>query len=494
MKLRFFSGIFLAVLGGVLFAKTFLIFIDVTGNFSRETYNAVANLFPKIKNLNNLAFVSQNNIDNQDEERGGKSGEENFLKSEILLEDFPANDDFVLSKQKISEDLSIPQEGKVIVANLESMKLDLYKDGELIKNYTILSKGRPSTPWETPPGSFEILYKKENHFSTIGKVWMPYSIQFFGNYFIHGWPYHPDGSPVADGFSGGCIRLANDDISEVYKFGDISTKVVILGATENSISFSEKGKYEFKNDSETKIPRLTAKSFLVADLETGQIITSKNEKELYPIASLTKLMTALVSLETINQYKETTVSQTAYATYGAQGNLKPGQVFQISDLMYPLLLESSNDAAEVLAEFSGRTNFMKNMNDKAKSIGLFQTDFDDPSGLSEKNISTAEDLFKLVKYIFNYKSYIFDVSKMKKHETETHTWLGNHKFRNEEYYIGGKNGYTDEARYTLVTLVELPLGQKEKRKIAIILLQADKTENDTRNIISYLLKNVYYID
>ena len=135
------------------------------------------------------------------------------------------------------------------------------------------------------------------------------------------------------------------------------------------------------------------------------------------------------------------------------------------------------------------------MNDKAESLGLLNTSFEDPSGLSKNNISTAEDLFKLVKYIYKYKSYVFDITKLKDYSNDTHTWYSNSKFRNDENYLGGKNGYNDEARYTLTTLVELPLGEFEKRKIAIILLNSEKTtEKDTRAIILYLLNNVYYTE
>lgn len=476
MKFKFFLGLFISLMFGLAFGQSLVSIGEAGRDFAVEKFS---------KYSANLVFWET------EKELGGPTNE---IEAQIApFEDFPGNEPNKVDFGKISEDLTIPTEGKAIVANLESMKLELYEDGKVTEKFDILSKGRPGTAWETPPGAFEILYKKENHFSTIGKVWMPFSMQIFGNYFIHGWPYYPDGTPVAEGYSGGCIRLANVDMEKIYNFGEVGTKSIVLGATQNTISFNEKGSYSTKFGA--KFPKITAKAYIVADLESGDVIASYGERLPLPVASLSKMMTALVSLETINQYQETKVSRTAFNTYGAQGNLTIGEKVKTSDLLYPLLLESSNDAAEVLAEFSGQKTFIKNMNDKAESLGLLNTSFEDSSGLSKNNISTAEDLFKLVKYIYKYKSYIFDITKLKDYSNDTHTWYSNSKFRNDENYLGGKNGYNDEARYTLMTLVELPLGEFEKRKIAIILLNSEKTtEKDTRAIILYLLNNVYYTE
>lgn len=482
MKLKFFLGLFVAIIFGLAFGQSLVSIGEATHEFA---VNNLPGVISKYSASGLALFKNQ-------KEMGGESLNSSETAQLPEYEDFPGNEPDATSTGKISEDLTIPKQGKAIVANLESMKLDLYEDGKIKDTFDILGKGRPGTAWETPPGAFEILYKKENHFSTIGKVWMPFSMQFFGNYFIHGWPYYPDGTPVAEGYSGGCIRLANSDMEKVYSFGEVGTKTILLGATENTISFNEKGVYSTKKGA--KFPKITAKSYMVADLDSGSVITAYGEKVQLPIASLSKMMTALVSLETINQYKETKVSRTAYGTYGAQGNLLTGEKIKISDVLYPLLLESSNDAAEVLAEFAGRETFIKNMNDKAISIGLFNTEFEDPSGLSKNNVSTAEDLFKLARYIYKYKSYIFEITKLKDYTSGKHTWYSNSKFRNDENYLGGKNGYTDEAHHTLVTMVELPLGEFQKRKIAIVLLNAEKTEKDARAIILYLLNNVYYTE
>lgn len=255
---------------------------------------------------------------------------------------------------------------------------------------------------------------------------------------------------------------------------------------------AEKGRgYVLKGNG--KFPSTYSKSLLVADIETGEVIASKNAYQAFPIASLTKLMTALVAEELYKVDEVVTVSANAIKTYGAQGRLKKGDEYTIEQMLYPLLLESSNDAAEVLAEYGGRIEFLSTMNTKAQSLGLIHTYFDDPSGLSEKNTSAAYDLFLLSKYIHEFRRYIFDITELKKFSLGRVTWYSNSRFRNDSYYVGGKNGYTDEALKTQIALFELPLeGENGLRTIAIILLQSSNTEADARNIIKFLNRYVYY--
>lgn len=386
----------------------------------------------------------------------------------------------------------IAQEGRVIVANLEQMKVWTYENGSPIKEYTILSKGKPGSAWETPTGSYDVVYKAQNHLSSIGGVYMPYSMQFFGNFFIHGWPYYVNGTPVPEGYSGGCIRMADADAQELFEFAEVGTPLVIHGGKEISepANIAEEG--EYRTLGEAKSPKVTAISYLVADLDTGDIILEKDANLERPIASITKLMTALTSLEVVNQFKETTISDSAEQTYGAQGGIVAGQTMMVRDLLYPLLLSSSNDAAEAIAEVVGRNYFIKSMNDKAKSIGLSDTSFEDPSGLSPNNVSTAKDLFELSRYLYRYKRYILDVTTRKEQKVDERSWENISRFKNDEGYLGGKNGYTDEAMHTLVVNMEEPLAEFEKRNIAYITLGSQNKEEDMRALMKYVDQYVYY--
>lgn len=420
-----------------------------------------------------------------------------YLKKDVVEEDpekaLVINDN--LNKyqipSKIEDTLTIqtvviPSVDKSVVVDLDAMNLYLYNDGVEVDNIPIKSKGRPGSPWQTPAGEYEIQYKNESHFSSIGEVYMPYSMQFFGNFFIHGWPYYEDGTPVEEGYSGGCIRVEDDYVEQVYNFVEVGTKVIIVGGEE----VLKKGEYIDKG---IGMPRITSDAYLVADLITGEVIVESGSKENYPIASLTKLMTALVSLEAINQFTDTKISRRAIDTYGYQGNLEIGEEIKVGELLYPLLLESSNDAAEAISEVNNRKYFMDLMNQKAKSIGLLDTFFDDPSGLSEYNISTAEDLFRLVQYIHKHKRYILDLTMIPFRDHEDHTWYSNSRFIKDDRYIGSKNGYTDEARKTLIVSYNLDFGGVD-RPVAIILLHGSDSTADVKTILKYISRNIEYLD
>lgn len=248
-------------------------------------------------------------------------------------------------------------------------------------------------------------------------------------------------------------------------------------------------------DEEISFPSLTAGSYVVADLETGEILAEKAADVVYPIASITKLMTALVSTESLNQEKEVFIGREAVETYGSQGNLSVGEKISLDDLLYPMLLESSNDTAEAIAIHSGRKFFIKNMNYRASLIGMENTYFEDPSGLSAHNVSTAMDYFKLLQEINKERDYIFYITREKKYSIDGHTWHNTSRFLDDDNYVGGKNGYTDEAQHTLVTVFDLPLTEFDTRRIAVVLLNdtsVNEAERDTRRAILYLLQNVYF--
>lgn len=247
----------------------------------------------------------------------------------------------------------------------------------------------------------------------------------------------------------------------------------------------------FYISNQDKKPRVSSASYLVADLDTGKVLLSKNINQQLPIASVTKLMTAVVADEVLGLDYETTVTARAVDTYGTQGNLRKGEKYTVAELFYPLLLESSNDAAETLALAKDRLSFLSDMNAKAKSIGLVNTEFDDASGLSQYNKSTVTDLFRLTQYIHEYRKYIFEITTEKKKDLRNKTWFSNSRFRSDDSYVGGKNGFTDEALKTQVTLFETDF-DGEKRTIAYIVLRSDDVGADISALRNFVEKNVEF--
>lgn len=239
-------------------------------------------------------------------------------------------------------------------------------------------------------------------------------------------------------------------------------------------------------------PSVGAEAYLVGDTETGEIILVKNKDKQLPIASVSKLFTALVSIDTQDQESETTISKTAIATEGQNGGLRLNEKIKVGDLIYPLLLESSNDSAEAIAEVSGRTNFIETMNKKMQDLNLKFTSFSDPSGLSEKNISTVYDLFKFAEYLKKSKPEILEISKIRSFNNKKHTWFNNSQFLGIKGYLGGKRGYIDESRQTAIASFAIPVGASGTRDVAIVVLRSPDRTKDVDNILKYINKNIYF--
>jgi len=256
--------------------------------------------------------------------------------------------------------------------------------------------------------------------------------------------------------------------------------------TENKKTY-----FYVNKDLEQKL-NLSSESYIVGDLNTGEIILSKNAEKRLPIASISKLMTALVADELSKDDDIAKVSSRAVATYGQNGNLRAGEQIKTKDLIYPLLLQSSNDSAEVLAEFWGRDSFMKKMNQQAEILKMIDTFYDDPSGLSINNQSTASDLFKLTGYLNQNKKNILDISKQRSYAASKHHWFSTNQFLHKPEYLGGKSGFTSPAKQTVISVFDLPLGKDTTRPVGIVLLRSNDRVKDVNNILKYLSTNVYY--
>jgi len=232
----------------------------------------------------------------------------------------------------------------------------------------------------------------------------------------------------------------------------------------------------------TKKP-ITAASYLAMDLSTGTVLLEKNSKKIYSIASITKLMNAVVSLENISTGKTITLTQKMLAPAGKSPTLFLGSSISAGDLLQASLIQSTNDAAESLACSLGKEKFLGLMNQKAKELKMTSTAYYDVHGLNPKNRSTGADLAKLLSYIQTAHPEILAITK------NNNFWLPNQKgellkfqnmnnFYNLPEFIGGKTGYTPEARQTFAAVFDI--GGKP---VAIVLLRAADFQGDTFKII-----------
>ncbi len=205
----------------------------------------------------------------------------------------------------------------------------------------------------------------------------------------------------------------------------------------------------------TGVANVTAKAYSVKNLTRGTIITEKNPYQLLPVASLSKLVTAVVARRYIPDLTRITITKTVTSTYGNTADFKAGETFSAGDLLYPLLLVSSNDAAEAYARYYGRSKFISAMNDFAQSIGAYRTSFADPSGLDPKNVSTANDQALILDWIRKNDPMIIATTELKTKTVRSHTWINPTHLLSLSYYVGGKNGYLPEANRTNASLFKI---------------------------------------
>jgi D-alanyl-D-alanine carboxypeptidase len=376
----------------------------------------------------------------------------------------------------------VEQKASFIEADLSAMKLRVYKEGELTKETSILTKGRPGSWWETPAGIYQVESKQENHFSSFGKVYLPWSLPFQGNFFIHGWPYYKDGKPVESTYSGGCIRLSTEDAKEVYALASRGMPVLVF-------------EQDFQNDNfgyTQKGPELEANSYLAADLKNNFVFTEKNARVEVPIASLTKLMTAVVAIEYVNIEKEITIEKQMIVPTSLS-RLKEGERISLYNLLYPLLTESSNEAAVAISYFLGPERFVALMNEKAKAVGMKSTHFTDVSGADEGNVSTGEDLFNFAKYLYNNRSFILNITKGKTSSTAygplRFTNLQNFNvFQDDPEFFGGKVGKTNAAKETMLAIFETKINNADRPLIIILLGSPDYT-TESKKLLAWLHSN-----
>lgn len=154
---------------------------------------------------------------------------------------------------------------------------------------------------------------------------------------------------------------------------------------------------------------ISAKSAVLMDQNSGRILYEKDPHEIKRIASITKIMTAIVAIESGKLNDTVKVSERAVHTEGSSLYLQPGEKIKLKDLVYGLMLRSGNDAAVAIAEHVGGSveGFVFLMNQKAKEIGMKNTHFSNPHGLddSDDHFSTAYDMALLTKYAMQNKTY-----------------------------------------------------------------------------------------
>ena len=222
------------------------------------------------------------------------------------------------------------------------------------------------------------------------------------------------------------------------------------------------------------IPRLHAKAAYVVDATNNRVLFQKNPERSFPIASLTKLMTALVFFQTKPEFDRYVLITQDDKRQSSRSHLRPGEEISIRDLIHAALMSSDNVATKALVRTCGvpYPDFIARMNGMADSLGLQGAHFVEPTGLDERNVATASDCAKLlqvasenpiVSAVMQKASYDF-TSNRRRHELVNTNRLLRSKWR----VTAGKTGFIQEAGYCLATNVETSSGTE----ITAVLLGA----------------------
>jgi len=237
-------------------------------------------------------------------------------------------------------------------------------------------------------------------------------------------------------------------------------------------------------------PMLTAKAALAVDLDSGSVLYSKNLDEKLPIASLTKLMTALIVVKQTVLDEVVTIDKNDKTAVGINIGLTVGEQLTVKDLLKAMLIPSSNDAALVLANYlSGSTEqFAVLMNEEAKRLGLTGTYFSNPVGWDfDQSHSSASDLIRIVKEFSSYpelaeivktkETLITSVDGMRAHQLTTTNKL---LLENPEV-VGVKTGFTSKALGNLI--IE---ARHNGHRIVVVVLGSENREQDTRLLLGWV--------
>jgi D-alanyl-D-alanine carboxypeptidase len=227
---------------------------------------------------------------------------------------------------------------------------------------------------------------------------------------------------------------------------------------------------------DTDIPATATTSAIVTHFVLAdRTILQKDMDRSVPIASLTKLVTAVVAQNILDQNAAIEITPHILATDGNTAGFRAGENFNVPELLYPLLMVSSNDAAEALAQSDpkGRPDFIRAMNEWTNSIGAYHTYFADPTGLSPNNVSSAGDLSIIMRWIAEHRPDLVSITDTKVKEFRIHTWTNPTQLLNLSSYLGGKNGYIPQSGETAVSLFQV--GKKE---FAVVVLGSSNRDQD----------------
>lgn len=235
-----------------------------------------------------------------------------------------------------------------------------------------------------------------------------------------------------------------------------------------------------------------AHSAILMDMDSNRIIYEKNIHDVRSVASISKIMTAVLAIESGKMDDNIIIGEEIKQAYGSGIYIQVGEEITLRDLVYGLMLRSGNDAALAIANYVGGDvdSFVIMMNNKAQEIKMTHTTFNNPSGLDQENgnYSTAYDMALLTSYAMKldeYKKITGTKNYKLKTNKNTYDWTNKNKLlKIYKYTTGGKTGFTEKAKRTLVTTAS-----KDNLNLVVVTLNDGDDWNDHKKLFEYGFNN-----
>jgi D-alanyl-D-alanine carboxypeptidase len=243
-------------------------------------------------------------------------------------------------------------------------------------------------------------------------------------------------------------------------------------------------------------PVLDANAALLVHADSGRVLFEKNSTALVPIASLTKLLSAIVATDLFERSEIVTVASGSVRVDGLKQTLYLGERMAVGELITMMLVESSNDAAYALASYAHEQgiDFVERMNAKAALLGMERCTFTNPAGLDDTAFCSAGDLLRLVRFTLRTAPQLWPIMSAPSLTVQSADGRFAHELKstNEllgtmDGIVGGKTGYTDGALGCLILVVKIP--EKSDTLISIVLGSRGRF-SDTRTLVTWA-QNAY---
>ncbi len=275
------------------------------------------------------------------------------------------------------------------------------------------------------------------------------------------------------------VRHIIHNVGRVALYSILSVSVIVVFAL---VLFVQSLEYFVPENqsAQTNAPQsLTTDTWGIFDTETGAILTGSNIDARLPIASITKLFTAEATMKSTVKDIPFIIEYLDISSEGRAGKLTLGEYMSPYELLFPLLLESSNDAGEAIRRHL-EDEFALSVEATIETLRLNDTEIIDATGLSNGNVSTIENLARYYTYVRKTYPHIIDVTQLVTYIGKNTGYINNNPARSFSNFTGGKHGYTEEAGRTFVGTFSRKNGEGE---IGIVLLHSTDVASDIEDIL-----------